>query len=65
SQEVQSNHCLNGYCPKNCVSSYKLGKKVVERLNEATDMLSKAGKIQIAIEQPPKPVDEMPCGETI
>ncbi|GAU20792.1 hypothetical protein TSUD_85110 [Trifolium subterraneum] len=65
SQEVQSNQCLSGYCPKNCVSSYKLGKKIVERLNVAKDMLSKAGKILITIRQPPKPVDEMPCGETV
>jgi disease resistance protein RPS2 len=65
SQEVQSNQCLNGYCPKNCVSSYKLGKKIVERINEANDILSKAGNMQIAIVQPPKPVDEMPCDETV
>jgi disease resistance protein RPS2 len=65
SQEVQSNQCLNGYCPKNCLSSYKLGKKIVVRLTEANDMLSKAGNMQIAIVQPPKPVDEMPCRETV
>ena len=65
-QEIQSNRCLNGYCPNNCVSSYKLGKKIVERLNEVNDMLSRArNNMQIAIEQPPKPVVEMPCGETI
>ncbi|AES90455.1 putative P-loop containing nucleoside triphosphate hydrolase, leucine-rich repeat domain, L [Medicago truncatula] len=64
-QEVQSNRCLNGYCPKNFVSSYKLGKKIVESLNEVNAMLSKADKTQFAIEQPPKLVAEIPCGETI
>jgi len=64
-QEVQSNRCLNGYCPKNCVSSYKVGKRIVESLNEVNALLSKADKTQFAIEQPPKPVAEMPCGETI
>ncbi|KEH40429.1 NB-ARC domain disease resistance protein [Medicago truncatula] len=65
-QEVQSNRCLNGYCPKNYVSSYKVGKKIVERLNEVNAMLSKVDKItQFAIQQPPKPVAEMPCGDTI
>ncbi|KEH26692.1 NBS-LRR type disease resistance protein [Medicago truncatula] len=64
-QEFQNNRCLNGYCPKNFVSSYKLGKEIVERLNEVNAMLSKADKTQFTIEQPPKPVDEMPCGETI
>jgi len=28
-------------------------------------MLSKADNTQFAVLQPPKPVDEMPCGETI
>jgi len=64
-QEFQNNRCLNGYCPKNFVSSYKLGKEVVERLNEVNALLSKADKLQFTIEQPPKPVDEMPCDETI
>jgi hypothetical protein len=64
-QEFQNNRCLNGYCPKNFVSSYKLGKEIVERLNEVNALLSKADKTQFTIEQPPKPVDEMPCGETI
>ena len=64
-QEVQINGCLNGYCPKNCVSSYKVGKKIVESLNEVNVMLSKADNTQFAVLQPPKHVDEMPCGETI
>jgi len=64
-QEFQNNRCLNGYCPKNFVSSYKLGKEIVVRLNEVNSMLYEAGNMQIVIVQPPKPVDEMPCGETI
>ncbi|KAI5386402.1 disease resistance protein RPS5 isoform X1 [Lathyrus oleraceus] len=65
SQEVQSNQCLNGYCPKNIVSSYKLGKTIVKRLNEVNGLLARAGNMQIALKQPPKPIDEMPSSETI
>ncbi|CAK8577826.1 unnamed protein product [Lathyrus sativus] len=65
SQEIQSNQCLNGYCAKNCLSSYNLGKKVVKRLNEVNGLLSRAGNLQIALKQPPKPIDEMPSSETI
>ncbi|XP_050895461.1 probable disease resistance protein At5g63020 isoform X2 [Lathyrus oleraceus] len=65
SQEVQSNQCLNGYCPKNIVSSYKLGKTIVKRLNEVNGLLARAGNMQIALKQPPKPIAEMPSSETI
>ncbi|CAK8577829.1 unnamed protein product [Lathyrus sativus] len=65
SQEIQSNQCLNGYCAKNCVSSYKLGKIIVTRLNEVNGLLARAGNLQIALKQPPKPIDEMPSSETI
>ncbi|CAK8577827.1 unnamed protein product [Lathyrus sativus] len=65
SQEVQSNQCLNGYLPKNGVSSYKLGKTIVKRLDDINGLLVRAGNMQIALKQPPKPIDEMPSSETI
>ncbi|CAK8577831.1 unnamed protein product [Lathyrus sativus] len=64
-QEVQSNQCLNGYFPKNCVSSYKLGKTIVKRLDDINGLLARAGNMQIALKQPPKPIDEIPFSETI
>ncbi|KAL5054379.1 hypothetical protein RYX36_035061 [Vicia faba] len=66
SQQVQSNQCLKGYFPKNCVSSYKLGKTIVKRLDEANSLLARAraGNFQIALREPPKPIDEMPSSET-
>ncbi|XP_058730908.1 probable disease resistance protein At5g63020 isoform X2 [Vicia villosa] len=66
SQEVQSNQCLNGYFPKNCVSSYKLGKTIVKRIDEANGLLARAraGNLQITLKQLPKSI-EMPSSETI
>ncbi|CAK8577830.1 unnamed protein product [Lathyrus sativus] len=59
SQEVQSKQCLND------VSSYKLGKTIVKRLNDVNGLLARAGNLQIALKQPPKPIYEMPSNETI
>ncbi|XP_061367670.1 disease resistance protein RPS5-like [Gastrolobium bilobum] len=40
SQETH-NKCLSGCCPKNCVSSYKLGKRVMDMLKEVDGLLEK------------------------
>ncbi|XP_061367691.1 disease resistance protein SUMM2-like [Gastrolobium bilobum] len=62
SQETH-NKCLSGCCPKNCVSSYKLGKRVVDMLREV-DGLSEKRFVDITHKLPPRLVDEMPSVET-
>ncbi|PIA55319.1 hypothetical protein AQUCO_00800212v1 [Aquilegia coerulea] len=46
--------CLNGCCPKNCWSSYKLGKKVVKKLL-LVEKLKHDGVFEIVAENPPCP----------
>ncbi|XP_061367667.1 probable disease resistance protein At5g63020 [Gastrolobium bilobum] len=58
------NKCLSGCCPKNCVSSYKLGKRVVAMLREV-DGLSEKRLVDIAYNLHSGVVDEMPYVETI
>ncbi|KAK7362937.1 hypothetical protein VNO77_05062 [Canavalia gladiata] len=64
SQETQ-NKCLRGCCPKNCLSSYKLGKKVVKMLDKVDELAANGKNVIIVHKLPPKPVEEMPLDETI
>ncbi|KAK7362943.1 hypothetical protein VNO77_05068 [Canavalia gladiata] len=64
SQETQ-NKCLRGCCPKNCLSSYKLGKKVVKMLDKVDELAASGKNVIIAHKLPPKAVEEMPLDETI
>ncbi|XP_057416277.1 probable disease resistance protein At5g63020 [Lotus japonicus] len=69
SQEIRENKCLRGYCSKNCVFSYKVGKKIVKNMIPNADELLYKGKhfgsIDIANKLPPKPVNEMQNVETV
>ncbi|PIA30476.1 hypothetical protein AQUCO_05500029v1 [Aquilegia coerulea] len=57
--------CLNGCCPKNCWSSYKLGKKVVKKLL-LVEKLKRDGVFEIVAENPPcPPVQELPENFTV
>ncbi|PIA25088.1 hypothetical protein AQUCO_12500001v1 [Aquilegia coerulea] len=57
--------CLNGCCPKNCWSSYKLGKKVVKKLL-LVEKLKRDGVFDIVAENPPcPPVQELPESFTV
>ncbi|PIA26899.1 hypothetical protein AQUCO_08600049v1 [Aquilegia coerulea] len=57
--------CLNGCCPKNCWSSYKLGKKVVKKLL-LVEELKHDGVFEIVAENPPcPPVQELPENFTV
>ncbi|PIA60107.1 hypothetical protein AQUCO_00400774v1 [Aquilegia coerulea] len=52
--------CLNGCCPMNCWSSYKLGKKVIKNL-KLVEKLKRDGVFEIVAENPPLPlVQELP-----
>ncbi|XP_061358693.1 probable disease resistance protein At5g63020 [Gastrolobium bilobum] len=69
SREID-NKCIGSFCPKNSVSSYKLGRKVVDLLKEVDELLN-SGKhfvdknIDIAYKLPPRLVEEMPSVETV
>ncbi|PIA34040.1 hypothetical protein AQUCO_03900143v1 [Aquilegia coerulea] len=57
--------CLNGCCPKNCWSSYKLGKKIVKKLLLVVE-LKHDGVFEIVAENPPyPPVQELPENFTV
>ncbi|KAK4269414.1 hypothetical protein QN277_022574 [Acacia crassicarpa] len=66
-KEIQDK-CLSKCCPKNCKSSYKLGKKAAKMVNNV-DNLAAEGKSYsenfiIAHKRPPKPI-EMPLDEVV
>ncbi|PIA31302.1 hypothetical protein AQUCO_05100082v1 [Aquilegia coerulea] len=57
--------CLNGCCPMNCWSSYKLGKKVVKKLR-IMEELKRDGDFDIVAENPPRAlVQELPESSTV
>ncbi|PIA24910.1 hypothetical protein AQUCO_14800007v1 [Aquilegia coerulea] len=57
--------CLNGCCPKNCWSSYKLGKKVVKKLL-LVEKMKRDGAFEIVAENPLcPPVQELPENFTV
>ncbi|KAI9107495.1 hypothetical protein K1719_021532 [Acacia pycnantha] len=66
-KEIQD-RCLSKCCPKNCMSSYKLGKKAAKMFNNV-DNLAVEGKrynenFKIAHRRPPEPI-EMPLDEVV
>ncbi|KAK7362918.1 hypothetical protein VNO77_05043 [Canavalia gladiata] len=68
-KETQSK-CLKGCCPKNCSSSYKLGKKVVKMQKQVDELVANGRCFAdkngiVALKLPSKSVEEMPLGETI
>nr|DAD25286.1 TPA_asm: hypothetical protein HUJ06_026750 [Nelumbo nucifera] len=61
-------HCLGDYCPKNCCTSYKLGKQVAlllpnvgELINEGNDFKSS----EVAYRRMTQPGEEVPLPATI
>ncbi|WJZ94635.1 hypothetical protein VitviT2T_013475 [Vitis vinifera] len=62
-QEIQK-RCL-GCCPRNCWSSYKIGKAVSEKLVAVSGQIGK-GHFDVVAEMLPRPlVDELPMEETV
>ncbi|KAI6689489.1 hypothetical protein NL676_026317 [Syzygium grande] len=56
--------CLSHCLPSNCWSSYKLGKRVNQMLNEARELRPKEGAFDIMTSPlPPPPVLKMPMDE--
>ncbi|KAF8364832.1 hypothetical protein HHK36_033192 [Tetracentron sinense] len=60
-----SNRCLGGCCPKNCLSSYKVGKRVAEKLT-AVEGLGRIGNfIEVTDILPPADVEAIPSRPTV
>ncbi|CAL5385477.1 unnamed protein product [Camellia sinensis] len=62
-QEIEKK-CL-GCCPKNCQSSYKLGKEVKENLKVVIELQSEGHFDAVADRLPRGPVDERPMEKTV
>ncbi|XP_028771708.1 probable disease resistance protein At1g61300 [Neltuma alba] len=67
-QEIQ-NKCLSKCCPKNCKSSYKVGKNVAKILTEVDDLTAEGqrfGKDYPITHKPPhKGIGQIPLDETV
>ncbi|KAK3428058.1 hypothetical protein EUGRSUZ_F04170 [Eucalyptus grandis] len=58
--------CLGRCLPRNCRSSYRLGKRVDQMLKEARDLQTKEGKLSVLMSLlPSPPVLKMPMDETM
>ncbi|KAI9159821.1 hypothetical protein LWI28_002252 [Acer negundo] len=65
SQEIER-LCFGGFCSKNCMSSYKFGKKVVKKLKVVSVLKGEGGNFQVLAERAPCPlVDERPIEPTV
>ncbi|KAK4269413.1 hypothetical protein QN277_022573 [Acacia crassicarpa] len=66
-KEIQDK-CLSKCCPKNCKSSYKLGKKTAKMVNNVDNLAAEGKRYSenfiIAHKRPPKPI-EMPLDEVV
>ncbi|KAF8401761.1 hypothetical protein HHK36_012707 [Tetracentron sinense] len=60
-----SRRCLSGYCPKNCHSSYKVGKRVVTKLTAVAELRSKGDFSDVADRMLPALVEAMPIRPTV
>ncbi|KAJ0075720.1 hypothetical protein Patl1_34092 [Pistacia atlantica] len=62
-REIQKK-CLGSCCPRNCYSSYKLGKEVIKVTEAVKDLINKGKEFKslddISKKLPPAPVDEIP-----
>ncbi|KAF8388129.1 hypothetical protein HHK36_026795 [Tetracentron sinense] len=59
SQQI-SKMCLGGCCPKNCCSSYKIGKTVVEKLTAVKKLINEGNFVEVADPLTLTKVEEMP-----
>ena len=63
-QEIQ-NKCLGTCCPKNCRSSYRLGKIVSKKIKAVTELTGRGHFDCMAHSLPCAPVDERPTRKTV
>ncbi|KAF8388136.1 hypothetical protein HHK36_026802 [Tetracentron sinense] len=60
-----SNKCIRGCCPKHCGSSYKVGKRVVQKLKLVAELRSKGDFSEVAYILPWPDVEAMPNTPTV
>eukprot|EP00261_Vitis_vinifera_P036514 XP_019077757.1 PREDICTED: probable disease resistance protein At5g63020 isoform X1 [Vitis vinifera] len=63
-QEIQKK-CPGTCCPRNCRSSYKLGKKATKKLGAVIELRNKGRFDVVADRLPQAPVDERPMEKTV
>ena len=63
-QEIQKK-CFGTCCPRNCWSSYKLGKKASKKLGAVTELRNKGRFVVVADRLPQAPVEERPMNKTV
>ncbi|KAJ0007382.1 hypothetical protein Pint_29908 [Pistacia integerrima] len=67
-REIQKK-CLGSCCPRNCYSSYKLGKEVIKGTEAVKDLKNRGKEFEslddISEKLPPAPVDEIPVDKTL
>ncbi|KAJ0075721.1 hypothetical protein Patl1_34093 [Pistacia atlantica] len=67
-QEIQKK-CLGSCCPRNCYSSYKLGKEVIKGTDAVNDLINKGKGFRsledVSDKLPTRPVDERPVEKTV
>ncbi|XP_034695203.1 probable disease resistance protein At5g63020 [Vitis riparia] len=63
-QEIQKK-CPGTCCPRNCRSSYKLGKKASKKLGAVTELRNQGRFGVVADRLPQAPVDERPMEKTV
>ncbi|XP_017643609.1 disease resistance protein SUMM2-like [Gossypium arboreum] len=64
-RQQMNNLCLGGCASKNCLSSYKYGKKVNKMLQEISDLMRKGAFEKVAEDPPPAPVVVRPEGQAV
>ena len=57
--------CLGGYCSRNCISSYRLGKKLAKKVEDLNNLRSTRLFDMVADRLPPASVDERPSEPTV
>ncbi|KAK3219696.1 hypothetical protein Dsin_013666 [Dipteronia sinensis] len=64
-EEIQK-RCLGNWCPKNCCSTYKLGKEVIKKLTDVKELASKRRDFHVLADKlPPAAVDVWPMEKTV
>ncbi|XP_031255518.1 probable disease resistance protein At5g63020 [Pistacia vera] len=67
-QEIQKK-CLGSCCPRNCYSSYKLGKEVIKGTEAVKDLINQGKEFKsfddVSEKLPPPPVDKIPVDRTV
>ncbi|KAJ0076275.1 hypothetical protein Patl1_34419 [Pistacia atlantica] len=68
-ERVIQKKCLGSCCPRNCYSSYKLGKEVIKGTEAVKDLINQGKEFKsfddVSGKLPPPPVDEIPVDRTV